>query len=154
VVDKYVNSHCVEGRKQPIRLDWSGSCPSSSARKREIRHISMVPHIHAWLHTPVQNQRLQDVKSAARVHFGEFVKENHIDDCQFMKQIEDRRGSSKFGHGVWSFRPLFEPQHRLFGVFACPDWVLILSKQPRGTLINDLRWHMELEKTVTIWENT
>lgn len=104
--------------------------PLFVGQEREIRHISMVPHIHAWLHKPVQNQRLQEVKSAARVHFGEFVKENHIDDCQFMKQIEDRRGGSKFGHGVWSFRPLFEPQHRFFGVFACPDWVLILSKQP------------------------
>jgi hypothetical protein len=125
--------------------------PVFVGKEREIRHISMVTSIHAWLHQPAKTQRIQQLKAAARVHLGEFVKENAVDDCRYMKQVEDRRGGPKFGHGVWSVRPRFEPQHRFFGVFACPNWFLIFNKQARSRLVNDVRWHAELDKSLAVW---
>jgi hypothetical protein len=125
--------------------------PALVGQEREIRHMSMVVNIHAWLHQPAKTQRIRDLKAGARVHFGEFVKENRIDDCYYMKQIEDRRGGPRFGHGVWSVRPRFEPQHRFFGVFACCDWFVVFRKQLRSSLTDDSRWHAELDKTLSVW---
>jgi hypothetical protein len=125
--------------------------PTFVGAEREIRYVSMVSTIHAWLHAPAKSLRIQQLKAAARAHFGEFVKENQVNDCQFMKQIEDRRGGPRFSHGVWSFRPRFEPQHRFFGIFAYTDWFLVLRKQLRRNLTNDSRWHAELDKTLAVW---
>jgi len=125
--------------------------PRFVGHEREIRHITMVTSIHEWLHKPAKSQRIRELKAAARAHFSVFVKEQPVDDLNFMKQIEDRRGGPKFTHGVWSFRPRFEPQHRFFGVFARPDWFIILNKQLRANLDSDARWHSSLDKTLQIW---
>src|SRR5262249_47435043 len=84
--------------------------PTFVGREREIRHVVMVASIHAWLHSGAKTARIRELKAGARVHFGEFVKENPIDDYYYMKQVEDRRVAyaSRFAHGVWSFRPKFE----------------------------------------------
>jgi hypothetical protein len=128
--------------------------PTFVGREREIRCVSMLPSLHEWLHGSAKTQRMRDLKAGARIHFGEFVKENKIDDCRYMKLVEDRRpGNSRFAHGVWSVRPLFEPQHRFFGVFAVPDWFLVLRKQLRSNLAKggDTAWHAELDKTLLVW---
>ena len=89
------------------------------------------------------------MKSQARVHIGDFVKGKKVDDLNFMKQVENRRGGPRFGSGVWSVRPLGDPQHRFFGVFALPDWFLIYCKQTRAKLAkHENRWHEELDKVL------
>jgi hypothetical protein len=117
-----------------------------------MRHVSMVPAVHAWLHQAAKTSRMQSCKAAARAHFGEFVKGYQIDDCSYMKQIEDRRdGAQRFNHGVWSVRTRFEPQNRFFGVFAVQDWFLVFRKQLRSNLKSDAQWHTELDKCIKIW---
>ena len=128
-------------------------CPAFVGGERERRPISMAPQIHAWLHSTAKTDRIRNVKAAARTHFAEFVKGNPIDDRHYMKLVEDKRvgAATRFSHGVWSFRTRFEPQHRFFGVFACPDWFLVFRKQLRKNLQNDTHWHSELDRTLTAW---
>jgi hypothetical protein len=126
--------------------------PRFVGKEHEIRHISIVADIHVWLHNPAKSKGIQELKAADRAHFGVFVKEEPIDDLHYMKQVEDRRpGEARFGSGVWSVRPKFEPQHRFFGVFACPDWFVMLHKQLRKNLDMDARWHAALDKTLHKW---
>jgi hypothetical protein len=125
--------------------------PRFVGQESERRCISMISDIHGWIHKPAKTRRIQELKAAVRAHFGVFVKEEPIDDFHFMKQIEDRRGGPKFSHGVWSVRPKFEPQHRFFGVFARPDWLVVLHKQLRSNLDTDARWHAALDRTLEKW---
>jgi len=57
----------------------------------------MLAQIHNWLHSPTKSRRISELKAAARAHFAEFVIENPIDDCQYMKQVEERRGERDLG---------------------------------------------------------
>jgi hypothetical protein len=126
--------------------------PRLAGYEREIRHVSMVPEVHSWLLSPVKDTTLQALKAGARTHFAEFVKENPVDDCDFMKQVQNRWGGPTFGGGIWSVRPRFEPQHRFFGVFALPDWLLVFNKQSRSKLAeHQNRWRAEYETCLRIW---
>ena len=130
--------------------------PTFVGAEREIRYVSMAVAVHNWLHEQSKSLKIQELRAAARVHFGEFVKENRVDDCRYMKLVEDRRvnWAHRFDHGVWSFRPLGEPQHRFFGIFACTDWVLVFNKQSRLTLHQrgDAGWHAEIDKALRTWD--
>jgi len=120
--------------------------------ERELRRISMLPEIHAWLFRPAGNDPLRQVKAAAIAHFAQFVRENEIDDCEYMHQIADTRKSDPFAHGVWSMRPRFRPEHRFFGMFAVPDWFLMFDKRPHAYLDqHPTRWLQEIDKCVRIW---
>jgi hypothetical protein len=117
-----------------------------------MRRVSMVPTVHAWLHQAAQTSKMRQCKAAARVHFTEFVKGHRVDDRNYMKQVEDRRpGAKRFDHGVWSFRTLFEPQHRFFGVFAAPDWFIVFRKQLRRNMKPDAQWYAEIDKCIDVW---
>jgi macrodomain Ter protein organizer (MatP/YcbG family) len=113
----------------------------------------MVPDVLDWLEAPVRSDAIAKAKAAARAHIAQFIKGEKIDDLHFMKRIEDRRRKpSSFDHQVWAFRPLFNPQHRYFGVFATKDWFVVCTKQSRDRLAeHDNRWHKEIDKTSRIW---
>lgn len=129
--------------------------PRFRGREREHRKMTLIPDIHAWLTTPVKSEALSRVKAQARAHFGEFVKGAQVDDCYFMKRVEDRRRTPPdFSHEVWSITPRFTPpQHRYFGVFVTQDWFLVCTKQSRDRLSEHAnRWHEEIDKTLRIWD--
>src|ERR1700733_5808122 len=102
--------------------------------ERERRKITMTPDLHEWLHKPARS--LTEIKAAARAHFGQLVKGEPIDDCRFMKRVEDRRITPPdFSHDVWWISPRFsDPQFRFFGTFVRRDWFLATSKQDRARL--------------------
>jgi len=115
--------------------------------------MTIVPDLFEWLHSSVKSSAIGHAKSAARTHFGQFVKGAPVDDLDFMKRIEDRRRKPyDMSHQVWSLRPRFLPQYRYFGVFVSQDWFLVCNKQSRNWL-NDhpKRWHNELDKALRIW---
>ena len=118
----------------------------------ERRKVTMVPDVLDWLEAPVRSDAIAKAKAAARAHIAQFIKGEKIDDLHFMKRIEDRRRKpSSFDHQVWAFRPLFNPQHRYFGVFATKDWFVVCTKQSRDRLAeHDNRWHKEIDKTSRI----
>jgi hypothetical protein len=114
----------------------------------------MIPEIHRWIMSAVKGEALTKIKAQARAHFGEFVKGEQIDDCHFMKRVEDRRRNPPdFSHGVWAISPRFDPpQYRYFGVFVTQDWFFVCTKQTRDALAaHDNRWHAEIDKTRRIW---
>lgn len=120
----------------------------------ERRKLSMVPDLHAWITKPAKSEALTKVKAQARAHFGEFVKGQPIDDCEFMKRVEDRRKNPPdFSHEVWAISPRFDPpQYRYFGMFVTQDWFLLCTKQSRDVLEEHAnRWHAEIDKTLRIW---
>jgi hypothetical protein len=130
--------------------------PRLIGREREQRMITMLPDLHDWLTKPAKQAALQRTKAEARAHFGEFVKGAHVDDCRFMKRVEDRRMTPPdFSHEVWSVSPRFsEPQYRFFGTFVTRDWLLVVSKQERAALDgHQNRWHQEISKVLRIWKS-
>src|SRR5258706_5291604 len=123
--------------------------------EKQRRMMTMTPDLHEWLHKPVKTEALIQIKASARAHCGQFVKGNPVDDCRFMKRVEDRRMTPPdFTHEVWSISPRFgEPQYRFFGTFVSRDWFLVTSKQDRDRLEeHDNRWHEEINKVLRIWK--
>jgi hypothetical protein len=123
-------------------------------RESERRKLTLTPELAGWLRKPVASENLTKVKAEARVHLGQFVKGEKIDDLDFMKRVEDRRvRPPSFGHEVWSIRPRVEqPQHRYFGVFISQDWFLVCTKQERKKLEeSENRWHAEIDKTLRVF---
>jgi hypothetical protein len=128
--------------------------PRFRGRESERRKMTVVPELFDWLGRRVKSAALNRVKAQAREHFGQFVKGLPVDDCYFMKRVEDRRPSHPdFTHEVWSITPRFTPpQYRYFGVFVMRDWFLVCTKQSRDRLSeHDNRWHAEIDKTLKIW---
>lgn len=122
--------------------------------EKQRRMLTMTPDIDEWLKAPVRSAALIDIKARARAHFGQFVKGERIDDCRFMKRIEDRRSAPpSFAHEVWAISPRFgDPQYRFFGTFVTQDWFLVTSKQDRTRLEeHENRWHAEIDKVCRIW---
>jgi hypothetical protein len=127
--------------------------PRLVGREREYRKITVQPEIHEWLYG-AKTEAQREYRAKVRVHFAQFVKGEMIDDCYFMKRIEDRRRAPwSMSHGIWAISPRFEPQHRFFGCFATLDWFLVLSKQDRDRLSkNEQRWHEQIDKCLRTWE--
>jgi hypothetical protein len=127
--------------------------PVLRAGETEARKVSMKTEIHDWLFDE-QDRAAVQLKAAIRAHLGEFVRGSPIDDLDFMKRVEDRRKKSYgFLHGVWSIRPNFRPQYRLFGFFVTKDWFIVLSKQRRDDLArSDEKWHAEIDRCKSSWE--
>jgi hypothetical protein len=124
--------------------------PGEAWSKSDVRTIrGKNPPAHS-LHTA-----LMQTKASVRAHCGQFVKGEPVDDCRFMKRVEDRRMTPvDFTHEVWSISPRFgEPQYRFFGAFVTRDWFLVTSKQDRDRLEeHDNRWHEEIDKVLRIWK--
>jgi hypothetical protein len=120
--------------------------PTFRGREHERRKLSVEPSIHAWLYENVLDDGEQDIRAQARANCGTFVKGHLINDLDFMKRVEDRRSrNNDFNHGVWALSVRFNPQLRLFGVFAIVDWFIILSKQKRDVLhLGDEKWHEQI----------
>jgi hypothetical protein len=109
----------------------------------------MLPKIHQWLYAAGRNA---DLRAAVRAHFAQFVKGEQIDDLIYMKRVSRRVGSADdFSHGVWSIRPLFQPQQRFFGTFPLPDHFVILAMQSRKALISDTQWHNQIREVTRTW---
>jgi hypothetical protein len=128
--------------------------PRFVGSENERRKLTLTPELAAWLSKPVTSENLTKVKAEARVHLGQFVKGEKIDDRDFMKRVEDRRARPpSFSHEVWSIRPRFEqPQYRYFGVFITQDWFLVCTKQERKKLAeSENRWHAEIDKTLRVF---
>jgi hypothetical protein len=123
--------------------------------EKQRRILTMVSDLHEWLHKPVKTDALLEIKAAARQHLAQFVKGEPVDDCRFMKRVEDRRLTPvDFSHEVWSISPRFgEPQHRFFGTFVTQDWFLLISKQDRNRLQqHQNRWHDQIDKVLRTWQ--
>lgn len=129
--------------------------PRLRGLEKQRRMLTMVPDLYDWVTKPVKGEALAHIKSNARVHFGQFVKGELIDDCRFMKRVEDRRLTPPdFDHHVWSISPRFgDPQYRFFGTFVTKDWFLAVSKQDRNRLDeHQNRWHEEIDKVLRTWK--
>jgi hypothetical protein len=116
------------------------------------RPLGVETGVYTWLHA--EDGSLTQIKAAIRAHFNRYARGQLIDDCNFMKRVEDRRRPSwdLFGHGVWAVSPRFKPQHRFFGLFAVQDWLIILNKQSRDYLgDSDARWHAEIDESLRLW---
>jgi hypothetical protein len=130
--------------------------PRVRGGEKQRRMLTMTPDLHDWIRKPVKGAALSHIKASARVHFGQFVKGEPIDDCRFMKRVEDRRlNPPDFSHEVWSISPRFgEPQYRFFGTFVTRDWFLAISKQDRTRLDeHQNRWHDEIDKVLRTWKS-
>jgi hypothetical protein len=128
--------------------------PTLRGGERERRKLTMVPEMHGWIMNPAKTEALIRIKAQAKAHFGEFVRGERVDDCEFMKRVEDRRQNpADFSHGVWAISPRFEPpQFRYFGMFVTLDWFLVCNKQSRDVLDeHPNRWHAEIDKALRIW---
>jgi hypothetical protein len=138
--------NCVPPRLVRFRPVFCGS-------ERERRMLSLDMSIHDWLMRGVQAEKQIQLKAAVKVHFGQFVKGDEVDDLYYMKRVADRRyGHEDFSADVWSVRPDFKPYHRFFGAFFREDWLVILSKKPRDTLIHDALWHAQIDTVCHLWD--
>jgi hypothetical protein len=128
--------------------------PKLHGGERERRKVTMHPDVFSWVHESGRSEAMIKAKSASRTHFAQFVKGERIDDCLFMKRIEDRRKRNSMGHQVWAVSPRFIPQYRFFGLFVSQNWFLVCNKQSRDFLDgHDDRWHKELDKSLRIWHS-
>jgi len=130
--------------------------PRLVGHERDHRKMTLVPDLYEWIMRPVVGRALNQVKAQARVHFGQFVKGEQVDDCHFMKRVEDRRRNPPdFSHEVWAISPRFDPpQYRFFGVFVTQNWFLGCTKQSRDWLDqHENRWHAEIDRTLRIWNH-
>ena len=130
--------------------------PRLLGHEKERRKMTLTPELYDWLMAPAASEQLNRVKAQIRTHLGQFVKGLRVDDCLFMKRVEDRRRRpSDFSHEVWSISPRFgSPQHRLFGTFVTQDWFLLCTKQSRDRLDeHDNRWHAEIDMTLRVWKH-
>jgi hypothetical protein len=128
--------------------------PEFRGSEREQRMLSLSLPIHDWLMRPVQGDADVRLKAAVKVHFGQFVKGEEIDDLDYMKRVSDyRRGGDDFSAEVWSVRPDFNPKHRFFGAFFREDWFVILTKKSRDSLKRDEHWHSQLDAVCRDWDN-
>jgi len=127
--------------------------PKLKGRQSYVRHLSLEAEMFDWLHKSTHVRETMEFKEAVLAHFRQFVLGETIDDCYYMKRVEDRRVPTDqiFHHEVWSIRPRFQPQHRFFGFFALPDWFVVLNKQTRRKLDDPGEWHRQLDKAVRIW---
>jgi hypothetical protein len=90
--------------------------------------LSLGSSIYDWLMRPVQADADIRLKAAVKIHLGQFVKGEEIEDLDYMKRVSDRRkGGEDFSADVWSVRPDFNPRHRFFGVFFREDWFVVLA---------------------------
>jgi hypothetical protein len=103
---------------------------------------------------PVQADSLIRLKAAVKVHFGQFVIGEEIDDLDYMKRVSDRRdGDDNFSAEIWSARPDFIPRHRFFGAFFREDWLVILTKKPRDSFKRDEHWHAQIDAVCAEWDD-
>lgn len=126
--------------------------PRFRGPEREVRRMSLLKEpIHDWTVSPGKHQ---DLRSATRTHFATFVKGEPVDDRDFMKRVSRKQpdGTDNFDDGVWSLRPVAQPKYRFFGMFACPDWVIVFNKQSRDQLAkHPNNWHKEMGKSLRVW---
>jgi hypothetical protein len=96
--------------------------------------LTIDAELHDWLNDEASTSETW-LKANIRAHLGEFVRGSPIDDLDYVKRVADRRMASRtFAHGVWSIRPSFMPQQRLFGIFAITDWCIVFTHQSRDKL--------------------
>jgi hypothetical protein len=130
--------------------------PSYRGGERERRPLYLLRKpVGAWVTGAISTERQADLKARVRVHLGIFVKGQDVDDCRFMKRVEDRRvpATQKFDHDIWSISPRFEPQHRFFGTFALGDHFVVFCMQSRLALArNPSLWHTCIDKSVGAWD--
>jgi hypothetical protein len=128
--------------------------PEFRGSERERRMVSLSPDIHEWLMRSVQTDVHIRLKAAVKIHFGQFVKGEEIDDLDYMKRVSDRRrGGEDFSSEIWSVRPDFNPRHRFFGAFFREDWLVLLTKKPRDALKRDEHWHAQIDAVCRIWDD-
>lgn len=108
--------------------------------------------IWTWLCDDAGSDEVLEAKGHARGHFGQFVRGELIDDCEFMKRVEDRRLLPwSMSHGVWAISPRFRPQYRFFGFFVTKNWFVVLNKQSRDLLDQPHSWHAQIDRSQALW---
>lgn len=107
----------------------------------EVRKISVLPTLHKWL---FDEDNIQ-YKSLVRTHLKEFIIGSKIDDSNFMKQLKP------FDKNVWEISPRFNPQHRIFGIFAEKDWFIATHQKERGRCDTPEKWEREMNHTLKNW---
>ena len=109
--------------------------PRLHGQEEEARKLTLAAGLYDWVHEDGPGDVFASMKSVTRAQFGDFVKGELVDNCVFMKRVEDsRRGRYAFDHGVWAIRGFRgEPQYRYFGVFPLTNWFLALTKDDRGS---------------------
>src|SRR5262245_2862636 len=120
--------------------------PLFRGKEREVRMLTVErTEIRDWLYDDAGNDSLLEAKGHAKGHFGQFVRGERVDDCQFMKRVQDRRRTPwSVSHGVWAISPRFRPQYRFFGLFATYNWFVVLNKESRDSLEQSDSWHVEI----------
>jgi hypothetical protein len=127
--------------------------PVFHGSERERRRLSLTPDIHDWLIRPVSSEFVTQLKAATKVHFGQFVKGEEIDDCEFMKRTSNMsRGHNDFTRGIWHIRPDFIPRYRFFGAFFRADWFVVFTKKERNAINTNQRWLKEIDVACRSWD--
>jgi len=116
-------------------------CPNMKIYEGEVRKISILPSLNDWL---FDNDNVK-YKALVRAHLKEFVIGARVDDTKFMKQLEP------FSKRVWEISPRFNPQHRIFGVFAEKDWFIATHQQERKKCDTQEKWEREINHTLRNW---
>jgi hypothetical protein len=126
--------------------------PMLRGAEKEVRSLSVEKGLHEWLYAE-QGLDMPRQKANIRAHLGEFVRGEHIDDLEYMKRVEDHRNpSGLFAGGIWSIRPRFRPQYRLFGMFVITNWFVLLNQQNRDYLgESNEKWLAETRKCNKLW---
>src|SRR5882724_872241 len=92
----------LEGLQPPRLVRF---LPLLRGSERERRMLSVAPEVYQWLSAPAEGDETIQLKAKVKVRFGEFVKGEHIDDCDYLKRVSDRRhGGDDFSAEVWSLR--------------------------------------------------
>jgi hypothetical protein len=123
--------------------------PRLHPHEAELRHISMLPSLHRWVHQHATKRAQIDYLANVRAHLGDFVKGALIDDEDYMTELKRNRRPS----GVWEFRVRrFTPQCRILCAFAVPNWVVATHPRDRGELDNEGAWAAAIARVEREWQ--
>jgi len=126
--------------------------PTFHGAESERRRLSLSTTVHKWLMEPTTNEARIKLTAAARIHFGQFVKGEDIDDLNYMKRVSRRRDYDEFDDEVWSIRPDFRPVYRFLGAFYRADWFVILVHKPRDYFQRDQHWQAQIDAVRSNWD--
>jgi len=111
----------------------------------ELREILMTPGLHAWLYESDSRKSL-DYKANIQAFLGRFVKEEMVDNKDYMKS---------WAEDVFELRVQNQRKNerlRIFGGFARPNTFVCLHRKMRHEFKKRKDWEPAIERVVTRWE--
>jgi len=97
----------------------------------------MTPALHDWCHQ-LDSRRSIDYKANIQSHLKQFVVGAEIDNCDYMKHLDDR---------IWEFRVQLERRKdntRIFGAFVALNTFIAIRQELRSKI----DWSKDVGKTL------